>query len=93
MAWLKKGGFIYGLKNPITSKFYYVGQTTQTLKDRFRHHLWESKNRNYPRSLLTKANTPEMVLLEDINCDSCEQAEVELKKCEIKWINKLLKIM
>lgn len=93
MAYLRCGGFIYGLKNPITDEVYYVGQTISTLKDRLRQHIWESKHKNYGRCLVTKqiieiGLLPIIFQLENVQSNSFITVEKELTNAEIKWISK-----
>lgn len=92
---MEKYGSIYGLKNPLTDKFYYVGQTKKALHSRLRGHIGASKTKTQGSCLVTKeiiehSKRPEIILLEKVVCSCEKEITLELDKLERKWIKQLL---
>lgn len=88
--------YIYALHCPISNQIRYIGQTVQTPKRRFDHHIWESKNLteintkkvNWFRKLLRLGKTPEIIIIEEglfIN-------QQHLDNVEINWISHYKKL-
>lgn len=78
---------IYGLTDPRTGEVRYVGQTKNELRKRLRAHIGEAvahkpvcvhKN-NWIRSLLSLGLEPQIVLLEEVQ-------EEQVNEAEVKWI-------
>lgn len=70
---------IYTLNDPITNEIRYVGQTCQTLNNRFKKHLRckdKSYRTNWIKSLITKGLEPKIILIkEDLTKDECNALE------------------
>lgn len=83
--------YIYALYCPLSNQIRYIGQTVQTPKRRFDHHVWESKNLieintkkvNWFRKLLKLGKLPELIIIEDGLFENQQQ----LDNIEIKWIS------
>jgi len=74
--------YVYGLIDPISKELRYVGKTNN-LKVRYRDHINKLYERNYKsnwiKSLISKNNKPEMVVLETHEDESeCFAAEIRL---------------
>lgn len=71
--------YIYSLIDPFTNEIRYVGKT-KNLEKRFRHHINNSKKRNYHsanwiKSLLIKNRKPKIEILEECTKDNWEERE------------------
>lgn len=82
---------IYGLLNPVTEKYFYVGLTCLDLKIRLNAHMSSTdKNREKVaiiQDILSKGKRPQIVLLEEMPSDS----ETSAKEAEYKWTRVLEK--
>ncbi len=82
-AWIPPRGLtIYGLTGS-DGAVRYVGATKMRLADRLSHHVSDArKGRLYPvavwiRDLLARGKRPQIVMLIEHSCYSCEKAEID----------------
>lgn len=79
--------YIYGLLNPITNQYFYVGATSQELRIRLNGHM-SSTDKNEQKvaviqGILNYDERPKIVLLETTyDIDKCSDME-------LSWMNKL----
>jgi hypothetical protein len=82
---------IYGLKNPITNEFFYVGLTGQELLMRLGGHMSSTDKNKDKVSIISKIKSagkrPEIVLLEEIPFTLMELSQIR----EVEWMKKLIK--
>lgn len=78
--------YIYGLKCPVDKQIRYIGKSDNP-KNRYQTHMCLSPGdvnrykKHWIKKLISKNQKPELVILEKIEADSWEEAEV-------KWIKK-----
>lgn len=76
---------IYGLQDPHTREFRYVGASKDVLT-RYRHHLYakrgDSARRKWLETLEAQGERPYLVLLEQVS-------EGQAADCELRWIARL----
>ena len=86
-------GYIYLITNTINNK-QYVGQTTRTIKERFRQHCYDSKknifNNMYLHRAMKKYGFENFHVEEILNCQADTKNELKnlLNKYEIEYIAK-----
>jgi hypothetical protein len=82
--------YVYGLLNPITNKYFYVGVTSD-LKSRLNGHMSSTdKNRRKAaviQDILKNSQRPIIIPLQTVT----DEDFIYISKIELHWIHKLLK--
>jgi Uri superfamily endonuclease len=79
---------IYGLKNPLTDKVFYIGKTVKSLEQRLSAHLKDDGNeqkRKIIDEMLSQGIKPEIVQIETLNYTTIEEEIAALLREEF-WI-------
>lgn len=83
------GGFIYGLKNPIDNKIFYIGKTTMSIDARAGCHISEKKNgkkNNIIQDIIAAGKDVIVEEIEFIESESILEINYKLSEREKFWI-------
>jgi hypothetical protein len=93
---MKKGGYIYALKHPITKSIFYVGKTSLDLKTRLNNHYWGYETAITPKARILQNLAAEGLRaaiepIEFIPNDGSPGFRFDLERKEKHWIAELSK--